>query len=62
SEFYRLLNQQDPVGKSLNFLLQEMVREVTTVNSKAYSVEITRSGIEIKKILEELREQIQNIE
>lgn len=50
------------VGKKLNFILQEMHREVNTIGSKTTDVEISHTGISIKEELEKIREQVQNIE
>ena len=51
-----------PVGKKLDFLLQEMNREVNTIGSKANDLDITRNVVELKSEIEKMREQIQNIE
>lgn len=56
------LNMQQPVGRKLDFLIQEMNREINTIGSKANDLTITRNVIEIKSEIEKLREQIQNIE
>ena len=56
------LKQNVPVGKKLDFLLQEMNREVNTTGSKANDLELTRAVVEMKSELEKVREQIQNIE
>ena len=61
-QFKNLLNINEPVGKKMDFLLQEMNRETNTIGSKANSLEITNRVIDIKTILEDIREQIQNIE
>jgi uncharacterized protein (TIGR00255 family) len=50
------------VGKRMDFLLQEMQREVNTMLSKTGNLEITRSGIAVKADIEKLREQVQNVE
>ncbi len=50
------------VGRKLNFICQEMNREVNTINSKSISSEISHLGITIKEELEKIREQVQNIE
>ena len=52
----------EPVGKKLDFLVQELNREANTIGSKASDIEITRRVIEIKAEIEKIREQIQNIE
>ena len=51
-----------PVGKKLDFLVQEMNREANTILSKANNLEVTNKGIELKTKIEKIREQIQNIE
>lgn len=51
-----------PVGRKLEFLLQEMQREVNTVGSKAADLEVTRAVVEMKSELEAIREQVQNVE
>jgi len=55
-------NLEQPVGRKLDFLLQEMNREINTIGSKASDLEITRYVVEVKSELEKIREQIQNIE
>ena len=62
SQFNDLIGQSEPVGKKLDFLIQEMNREVNTIGSKSGSIEITNCVIELKTVLEDIREQIQNIE
>ena len=57
-----LLNSEDAIGKKLDFLIQEMNRETNTIGSKSVNLEITNKVIDIKTILEDIREQIQNIE
>lgn len=61
-QFRELINKNEPVGKRLDFLIQEMNREVNTIGSKSGNLEITNSVIELKTVLEDIREQIQNIE
>ena len=51
-----------PIGRKLDFLLQEMNRETNTIGSKCSDLEITEIVVEIKAELEKIREQIQNIE
>jgi len=60
--FNEALERDEPVGRRLNFLLQEMNREVNTIGSKANNSHISQSAVDIKENLEKLREQIQNIE
>ncbi len=57
-----LLQEEKPVGKKLDFLMQEMNRETNTIGSKSGKLEITNHVIEMKTILEDIREQVQNIE
>jgi uncharacterized protein (TIGR00255 family) len=51
-----------PVGRKLDFLCQELNREINTLGAKSQSVEMTRIGLEFKSELEKTREQIQNVE
>jgi uncharacterized protein (TIGR00255 family) len=62
SQFAVLLKGTEPVGRKLDFLLQEMNREANTVTSKANDAEISQRVVEIKSELEKIREQVQNIE
>lgn len=55
-------NDKGPVGKKLDFIIQEMNREVNTIGSKCNSLEITRHVVDTKSVIEKIREQIQNIE
>ncbi len=57
-----LLNNDEAVGKKLDFLIQEMNRETNTIGAKSNNLEITNEVINIKTELEDIREQIQNIE
>jgi uncharacterized protein (TIGR00255 family) len=61
-EFARLLDEGGAVGRTLDFLIQEMNREVNTVGSKADDLELSQAAITAKSTLEKLREQAQNIE
>ncbi len=61
-QFRELINKGEPVGKRLDFLIQEMNREVNTIGSKSGNIEITNSVVELKTVLEDIREQVQNIE
>jgi uncharacterized protein (TIGR00255 family) len=58
----RLLDAEMPVGKEMDFLMQEMHREINTTLSKTMDIEITRLAIAVKAEVERLREQVQNIE
>ena len=62
AQFRHALKAKEPVGKRLDFLLQEMGREVNTIGSKANDVEISAEVMELKSELEKIREQVQNIE
>ena len=57
-----LLASNEPVGRKLDFLTQEFNRESNTLCSKASDVALTRIGLELKSVVEQLREQVQNIE
>lgn len=57
-----LLADSGPVGRRLDFLTQEFNREANTLCSKAGNVELTRIGLELKAVIDQLREQVQNIE
>ncbi len=61
-QFERTIQEVQPVGKTLDFLLQEMGREVNTIGSKANDVSITAAVVRMKAELERLREQVQNVE
>lgn len=56
------LNIQQPIGRKLDFIIQEMNREINTIGSKANDLSITRNVVEIKSEIEKMREQVQNIE
>jgi uncharacterized protein (TIGR00255 family) len=61
-QFDAIMMSSEPVGRKLDFLLQEVNREVNTIGSKANDVEIASLIIEMKAELEKIREQVQNIE
>jgi uncharacterized protein (TIGR00255 family) len=61
-EARRLLNTAEAIGRNLDFLLQEIGREVNTIGSKASDVGISRQVVELKTELEKIREQVQNLE
>ena len=56
------LNLDEPVGRKLDFIVQEMNREANTIASKANDIRVTNISINIKNEIEKIREQIQNIE
>ncbi|MDD5271291.1 MAG: YicC family protein [Methylovulum sp.] len=62
SEVLRVLKQPEPVGRRLDFLMQELNREANTLGSKSADKEMTQIAIELKVLIEQMREQIQNIE
>lgn len=62
AQFGTLLGGNEPVGRKMDFLLQEINREINTVSAKANDAEISQSVVEIKSELEKIREQVQNIE
>lgn len=61
-QFEQALNRAESVGKTLDFLLQEMGREVNTIGSKANDAEIAGQVVQMKAELERIREQVQNVE
>lgn len=61
-ELRRVLHGPGPVGKRLDFLLQELNREANTLGSKAAAIDLTGASIELKVLIEQIREQVQNLE
>lgn len=61
-EIERLLKKGAEVGKRLDFLIQELHREANTLGSKSSSLELTRISVDMKVLIEQMREQVQNIE
>ncbi|WP_210363766.1 YicC/YloC family endoribonuclease [Bacillus sp. REN3] len=61
-QFMQILKASEPVGRKLDFLLQEMNREVNTIGSKANDARVAREVVEMKSLLEKVKEQVQNIE
>jgi len=61
-QLFELLGKSEPVGRPLEFLLQEMGREVNTCGSKSSTIEVSRVVLEMKNELERLREQVANVE
>ena len=57
-----LLNSNGSIGKKIDFLIQEMNREINTIGSKSGSLEITNLVVDVKTELEDIREQVQNLE
>ena len=62
SEIDRLLAKGGDIGKRLDFLIQELHREANTLGSKSSSLELTRISVDMKVLVEQMREQVQNIE
>lgn len=56
------LDQEEPIGKKLDFLVQEMNREANTIAAKSNDLEITQITVDLKSEIEKIREQVQNIE
>jgi len=61
-EVERIINKGGAAGKRLDFMMQELHREANTIGSKSVDLEITRISMELKVIIEQMREQVQNIE
>lgn len=61
-QFLKTLDRDEPIGRRLNFLLQEMLREANTIGSKTTDVEIAHLVVDVKEEIEKLKEQVQNIE
>lgn len=62
AEVRRVLDQPGAVGKRLDFLMQELHREANTLGSKSVAVETSHASLELKVLIEQMREQVQNIE
>lgn len=62
NQFEEIIRLPEPVGRRLDFLLQEMFRELNTIGSKASHIEVTQLALEMKNCVERLREQVQNVE
>ena len=62
TEVRRSLSADEPVGRRLDFLMQELNREANTLSSKAQSSDTTLSAVDLKVVIEQMREQVQNIE
>jgi uncharacterized protein (TIGR00255 family) len=61
-EIERLVKKGGEIGKRLDFLIQELHREANTLGSKSATLELTRIGVDMKVLIEQMREQVQNIE
>lgn len=62
AEVERVLKDQKPIGRRLDFLMQELNREANTLGSKSIDTETTKASVDLKVLIEQMREQIQNIE
>ena len=62
NEVRRVLDEKEPVGRRLDFLMQELNREANTLGSKSAHYDCTSASVELKVLIEQMREQIQNIE
>jgi len=62
TETMQVLDAKDPAGRRLDFLMQELNREANTLSSKSQDVETTRTAVDIKVLIEQMREQVQNVE
>jgi uncharacterized protein (TIGR00255 family) len=61
-EIRDVLQSKEPVGRRLDFLMQELNREANTLGSKSNDTETTRAAVNLKVLIEQMREQVQNIE
>jgi uncharacterized protein (TIGR00255 family) len=61
-EVRRVLDRREPVGRRLDFLMQELNREANTLGSKSVAVDSTNISVELKVLIEQMREQVQNVE
>ena len=62
SEVRRILKQGGTSGRRLDFLMQELNREANTLGAKSVDVDTTRASVELKVLIEQMREQVQNVE
>jgi uncharacterized protein (TIGR00255 family) len=62
TEVRKAFGGQEPAGRRLDFLMQELNREANTLSSKSQDIEITRAAVEMKVLIEQMREQVQNVE
>ena len=61
-EVGEVLDRNNPVGRRLDFLMQELNREANTLGAKSVSPELTQASVELKVLVDQMREQVQNIE
>ena len=62
AQFKQMIESTAPIGKKMDFLVQEINREINTTGSKANNLEMSKTVVEMKSELEKIREQIQNVE
>jgi uncharacterized protein (TIGR00255 family) len=62
TEMIRVIDQGGQVGKRLDFLMQELNREANTLGSKATGIDVTQASVELKLLIDQIREQVQNLE
>jgi uncharacterized protein (TIGR00255 family) len=62
SETHKIMKQGGAIGRRLDFMMQEFNREANTLGSKSINAQVTKSAVELKVLIEQMREQIQNIE
>jgi len=62
TEVEQVLRRREPIGRRLDFLMQELNREANTLSSKSGDTLTTRAAVELKVLIEQVREQVQNIE
>jgi uncharacterized protein (TIGR00255 family) len=62
TETIQVLDMKEPAGRRLDFLMQELNREANTLSSKSQDTETTRAAVDIKVLIEQMREQVQNVE
>lgn len=62
AEVRRILGQNKPAGRRLDFMMQELNREANTLGSKSFDTQTTKASVDLKVLIEQMREQIQNIE
>lgn len=62
AEVRAALGREEPIGRRLDFLIQEMNREANTLGSKSQDEDLTRTAVELKVLIEQMREQVQNLE
>jgi uncharacterized protein (TIGR00255 family) len=62
TEIAAIVDSKEPAGRRLDFLMQELNREANTLSSKSQDVETTRAAVDLKVLIEQMREQVQNVE